>query len=151
MNRQAFDILEFPALRALVRRNVQTDPARALIDRLEPFDDFDELSEALNQVAEMIELRNRGTRISFDGLVDSSDSISRLRIEGTALQPVSLLELARLCIGALEARAAILSEGEAAPSLTRMVVSLSSELQKSATNINRKILPGGELDDRASP
>ena len=151
MNHQAFDILEFPTLRALLRRNAQTASARALIDQLEPVNNFAQLQNDLNRLAEMIYLRSRGTHISFDGVVDTSESISRLRIEGTALEPTALLDLARLCVRVLDTRAAILAERESAPSLSEIVAPLPAELGKLAANVNKKILPSGELDDRASP
>src|SRR5438132_11886383 len=52
---QAFDILDFNALRALVRRGAQTDTGRERIDRLGPISDIDELQRDLGGVAEMIE------------------------------------------------------------------------------------------------
>src|SRR6185436_19695951 len=121
MNHQAFDILEFPSLRALLWRNAQTASARALIDQLEPVNNFAQLQNDLNRLAEMIYLRSRGTHISFDGVVDTSESISRLRIEGTALEPTALLDLARLCARVLDTRAAILAERESAPNLSEIV------------------------------
>jgi DNA mismatch repair protein MutS2 len=151
MNHQAFDILEFPSLRALVRRNAQIESARASIDQLEPVDDYTQLQHELHRLAEMIEFRKRGNRLSFDGVVDTSEATSRLRIAGTALDPAALLDLARLCSRALDARAAILAERETAPTLFEIVTSLPAELEKLAATITKKILPSGELDDRASP
>src|SRR5215831_7183737 len=151
MNRQAFEILEFPSLRALVERNAQTESARALIQQLEPIGDLTRLQTDLEQLREMIELRRRGTRISFDGVADVAETVSRLRIEGTALQSGALLDVARLCGRALEARSAILAEREILPALFEIVASLPAELGKLAAQITKKILPGGELDDRASP
>ena len=138
-------------MRTLVWRNAQTDSGRALIDKIEPINDFGQLLPGLNRLAEMIYLRTRGTRISFDGVVDTSESISRLRIEGTALDPTALLDLALMCARALDARAAILTERESTPKLFDIVAPLPPELEKLAANITRKILPSGELDDRASP
>ena len=138
-------------MRALVRRNAQTEAARTLVDQLEPVDDFAGLQNHLNRLAEMIELRARGTRISFDGIVDTSESIARLRIEGTALEPMALLDLARLCARALDARTAFLAEREAAPGMFEIVAPLPADLGRFAANITKKILPSGELDDRASP
>ena len=151
MNNQAFAILEFPALRALVRRYAQTGLGGALIDRLEAVDDFTQLRTDLDRLAEMLELRSRGIRNSFDGVVDATESIAHLRIEGTALEPTSLLDLARLGARALDARAAILAEREAAPQLFEILAPLPVGLEKLLANITRKILPNGELDDRASP
>ena len=89
MNPQAFQILEFPSLRALVSRNAQTEAARKSIDRLEPVDDYLQLQKDLHRLAEMIEFRQRGNRISFDGVVDTSEATARLRIAGTALDPMA--------------------------------------------------------------
>src|SRR5437762_8401048 len=97
MNNQAFDILEFDSLRALVQGAAQTAPGRMRIEKLAPLDDVDELQRQLRMVAESIELRQRSGRLSFEGIADSTDSISRLRIEGTALDPLAILDLARLC------------------------------------------------------
>jgi DNA mismatch repair protein MutS2 len=151
MNNQAFGILEFDLLRAFLRRGAQTDTGRARFVSLAPFDDSGELLRALRQVAEYVDLRQRGGRLSFDGIADSSDSISRLRIEGTALDPLAILDLARLCERAMDARAGILAEREACPTLFEVVAALTPELNKLAARLHKKILPSGELDDRASP
>jgi DNA mismatch repair protein MutS2 len=151
MNKQAFGILEFDPLRALLRRGAQTDDGRARIDALAPIADQDELRRALRLVAEFAELRQCGGRLSFDGIADTSDSRSRLRIEGTALDPLAILDLARLCDRAMAARAAILADREAFPTLFAIVSVLTPELSKLAARLHKKILPSGELDDRASP
>src|SRR5256886_10145679 len=115
MNSQAFDTLEFDSLRGLVRRVAQTAMGRGRIDAVAPSADLRQLQRALSAVAENIELRQRGSRFSFDGIADATDSISRLKIEGAALEPLALLDLARLCERVIEARAAILAEREQAP------------------------------------
>jgi DNA mismatch repair protein MutS2 len=151
MNPQAFDILEFDSLRTLVRRGAQTAMGRDRIGALAPLADQRQLQKALSAVAESIELRQRGTRLSFDGIADTNDSISRLKIEGAALDPLALLDLAGLCERAMEARAAVLAEREQAPTLFEIVSDVPGELKKLAALLHKKILPGGELDDRASP
>ncbi len=151
MNPQAFNTLEFDSLRALVRRGAQTAMGQARVDALEPANDLRQLQRALTAVRENIDLRQTGGRFSFDGIADTSDSISRLKIEGTALEPLALLDLARLCERAIEARAAILAEREQAPTLFEIVAEVPAELKKLAALLTKKILPGGELDDRASP
>ncbi|MDX6496977.1 MAG: mismatch repair protein MutS2 [Blastocatellia bacterium] len=151
MNPQAFDILEFDSLRTLVRRGAQTAMGRDRIGALAPLADQRQLQKALSAVAESMEMRQRGTRLSFDGIADTNDSISRLKIEGAALDPLALLDLARLCERAMEARAAVLAEREQAPTLFEIVSDVPGELKKLAALLHKKILPGGELDDRASP
>ena len=151
MNHQAFGILEFDSLRALVQQRAQTDLGRARVDALEPLNDFNQLQRELRAVSEMIELRARGARLSFEGIADPTESISRLRIAGTALEPLAMLDVAHLCERALDARSAINSERESCPALFEMVAALPKELGSLANTITKKILPSGELDDRASP
>src|ERR1051325_4862472 len=121
MNSQAFAILEFDQLRQLVRRHAQTEMARVRIEALQPFDDFASLQRALQEAAEMIEARRSGARFSFQDISDPGESISRLRIAGTALEPTAMLDLVRLCNAALDARSALLSERENCPALFEVV------------------------------
>src|ERR1700682_4652598 len=139
MNPQAFDILEFDSLRALVRRGAQTAIGRGRISKLAPSADLRQLHKALGAVAESIELRHRGGRLSFDGIADATDSISRLKIEGAALEPLALLDLARLCERAMEARSAILAERVQVPTLFEIVADVPGELKKLAALLHRKI------------
>jgi DNA mismatch repair protein MutS2 len=148
---QAFPTLEFASLLALFRRLAQTDNGRARFDELQPLNRLDQLQSDLRAAGEMIELRREGTRLSFSGIADTTSSISRLRIEGTALEPTALLDLARLCDQAIEARTALLAVRDVGPTLFEIVAGLPVELKKLAASINKKILPGGEIDDRASP
>ncbi|MGQ0762928.1 MAG: endonuclease MutS2 [Acidobacteriota bacterium] len=151
MNPQAFGILEFDLLRQLVRRHAQTEMGRARVAALEPFDELEPLRQALTAVGEAISLRARGARFSFDGVADPGESIARLKIEGAALEPLAMLDLVRLCNSALDARKAILAEREDSPTLFAAVAAVSPDLKRLATTITKKILPNGELDDRASP
>jgi DNA mismatch repair protein MutS2 len=151
MNTQAFKTLEFDSLRALVRRKATTEMGRARVDQLAPIDRLEDLRHSLSCVGEMIEARQGGVRLSFAGVADPSEALARLKIQGTALEPLTLLDLARLCDHALNARAAIISEREAYPNLFEIVAPLSTDLGKLTASLSRKILPGGELDDRASP
>ena len=151
MNEQAFGVLEYDGLRALLRRGAQTPVGRARAEALAPLADAARLRRALDAVSECLELRRRGAAWSFSELIDPSEALARLRIEGAVLEPLVLLELARLCDQAGEARAAIQAEREACPVLWELIAGLPRELYSLAARISAKILPGGELDDRASP
>jgi DNA mismatch repair protein MutS2 len=151
MHDQAFTTLEYDELRSLVRRGAQTEMGRARVDSLTPLDDPEALSNALRTLSECVELRRRGLSWSFTELADPTEALARLRIEGATLEPLTLLEVARLCEQALSARAVIQTAREAAPSLWQLVEGLPRELHSLAARITNKILPGGELDDRASP
>src|SRR3954468_9956297 len=88
MNTQAFKILEFDSLRALVRRHATTEMGKHRIEQIAPIDRFDDLRHALTRAGEMIKARQRGVRLSFDGISDPSAAIARLKIQGTALEPL---------------------------------------------------------------
>jgi DNA mismatch repair protein MutS2 len=151
MNEQAFATLEYEGLRALVRRYAQTPTGRARADRLTPLASIAEVRRALRAVTECAEMRARGARLSFSELADPAEALARLAIEGTILEPLTLLELARLCEQAADARAAIAAEREAAPVLWDVVAELPRTLPGLSARVSSKILPSGELDDRASP
>jgi DNA mismatch repair protein MutS2 len=151
MNEQAFTTLEYGGLRSLLRRGAQTEMGRARVDALVPFDDLEELRLALRALSECIELRRRGLSWSFTELAAPNEALAILRIEGATLEPLTILELGRLCEQAQNARAVIMAARENAPALWEMVESLPRELNSLAARISNKILPGGELDDRASP
>ena len=124
---------------------------RARIDALEPLEHLEALQRALREISEAMELRQRGARLSFEGITDPSAAIARLKIEGAALEPLAILELVAMNVAAADARSAILAERENCPWLFEIVAALPSELRKLAGTITKKILPNGELDDRASP
>ncbi|MEP6920266.1 MAG: Smr/MutS family protein [bacterium] len=151
MQSQAFKILEYDQLRALIRGGAQTPMGRERVDALVPFDDLAALRLSLAAIAECVLLRKRGVSWSFGELPDPSAAIARLRIAGTALDPTAILELSQLCGQALSARASIIAERDASPVLTEIVAELPRELNSLIARIANKILPTGELDDRASP
>src|SRR5213082_1131489 len=151
MNEQAFGVLEYEDLCALVRRGAQTEMGRARADALAPLADVAAVRRALAAVSECVELKRRGAGWSFSELADPTDALARLRIEGAVLEPLALLELARLCDQVGEARARIQAERADAPVLWALVADLPRELYALAARTTAKILPSGELDDRASP
>lgn len=151
MNDQAFTTLEYPHLRGLIKREAQTESGKLRAEMLEPIADYSQLQNELSALAECITLHNRGVIWSFSDFSDPRESISRLRVEGTALEPADILQLSRLCEQALSARASILAERESAPTLWQLVEALPRELNSLVARITNKILPSGEIDDRASP
>jgi DNA mismatch repair protein MutS2 len=151
MNDQAFTTLEYQQLRELIKREAQTESGKLHAESLEPSLDYSELQHDLKALAECVALRNRGVSWSFSDFSDPRESIGRLRVEGTALEPSDILQLSRLCEQTLSARASILAERESAPTLWQLVEALPRELNILVARITNKILPSGEIDDRASP
>lgn len=151
MHNQAFTTLEFQHLRELVKRGAQTESGRSRIQQISPLENLGELQRELAALSECVSLRIRGVAWSFSELADLNESISLLRVEGSALDPNAILQLARLCEQALSARASILAERDSAPTLWQLVEDLPRDLNSVVARITTKILPTGELDDRASP
>ena len=121
------------------------------MDALVPLDDLESLRRSLQALSESIGLRQRGGLWSFSELADPSEALARLRIEGATLEPLAILELARLSEQALAARASIFAERDQCPALWEMVEALPRGLHSLAARVSSRILPSGELDDRASP
>ncbi len=151
MHSQAFKTLEYDQLRALIRGGAQTPMGHERVDELVPLDNLEVLRRSLAAIAECVLLRKRGVSWSFSELPDPAQAIARLRIAGTALDPTAILELSQLCGQALSARASIMAERESSPVLSEVVAELPRELNSLIARIANKILPSGELDDRASP
>jgi DNA mismatch repair protein MutS2 len=151
MNNQAFLTLEYQPLLELVKRGAQTEVGRARVETLTPISELAALRRELAALSECVTLRNRGVSWSFDEFADPSETIGRLRIEGNTLDAIAILETARLCEQALAARSAILNERETTPGLWRLVENLPRDLNSLIARVTNKILPSGELDDRASP
>ena len=151
MNDQAFNTLEYQQLLALIRRNAQTEAGQARVEALSPATSEAQLQRELATLAECVMLRARGVNWSFSGFSNPAETIARLHVEGATLDPLAILQTARLCEQAMSARAAILAERENAPVLWQLVEDLPRELNSLVARISNKILPSGELDDRASP
>jgi DNA mismatch repair protein MutS2 len=151
MHDQAFTILEYHDLRQLIRRGAQTPMGQARVDALAPLGNIDDLRQSLLAVAECVDLRKRGVSWRFSELGDPSDRIALLRIAGTTLETTAILELKLLSEQAMAARASILAERDKSPVLWNLVANLSTDLNRLSARIANKLLPSGELDDRASP
>lgn len=151
VNKQAFTTLEYQHLLELIKRNAQTEAGQRRVEVLAPLNNLVELRRELSAVAECVTLRSRGVKWWFNGLADPTEAIGRLRVEGASLDPVSLLQTAHLCEQTMSARDAILAERENAPVLWQLVENLPRDLNTLVTRVKNKILPSGEVDDRASP
>ena len=151
MHDQAFTILEYQELLALVKRGAQTPMGRARVQALKPLEDVLALRKALEASAECVELRKRGVVWSFGELEDPEERIALLRVEGVGLEPSAILALSVLCEQAMSARSSILAERDDSPVLWSLVEKVPTDLNRLIARIANKILPTGEIDDRASP
>ncbi len=124
---------------------------RERADGLAPLPELADVRREQRAVSECVYLRRQNGAWSFSEVADPAESLALLRIEGATLDSLKLLELARLCEQAARARESIQVEREACPVLWEVIAGLARELPTLASRITLKILPSGEVDDRASP
>ena len=151
MHGQAFTILEYDELLTLLRGGAQTPMGQARVAELKPFDNVAELKRQLAAVSECVDLRKRSGIWTFSELADPAEKLALLRVEGTILEPAAMLEIKSLSDHAMLARASILAERQTSPVLWGLVEKLPVDLSRLSARIANKILPSGEIDDRASP
>ena len=147
----SLETLEYEKLLELVSRNAQTPMGVEQFARLRPITNRNELDRSLAEIRETIHLiEEKQVTWSFSGLEDPGDAVAILRIRNAALEPLRMLEVARVCKHAMFARSSIQPEKDLAPALWQIVENIPPSLLSVIENINRKLLPGGEIDDSAS-
>jgi DNA mismatch repair protein MutS2 len=148
----SLETLEFSKLLELLSRNAQTPMGKGRFSALRPKTNGKELERDLEAITETIVLgEEKRVTWSFSGLQDPSNAVAILKIKNAALEPTLLLEVARVCNQALFARSSIQPEKETAPTLWQKVEGIPPTLLAVIENIDRKLLPNGDLDDSASP
>lgn len=149
---QSLNTLEYQKLLLIVARNAQTPMGKARFAELQPHVNRLELEKDLRLVAETLRVNEeKQVSWSFSELPDPTNAVAILRIRNATLEPITLLELTRLCNQALFARSVISPEKEFAPNLWQVVENLPPTLFAAIDRINKKLLPSGEIDDTASP
>ncbi|MBP6002719.1 MAG: Smr/MutS family protein [Pyrinomonadaceae bacterium] len=148
----SLETLEFERLLSLAATNAQTPMGYERMMELRPFSSRVDLDTALAAVTETIALNEeKQVTWSFSGLGDPTDAVTILKIRNAALEPELMLEISRVCSQALFARSAIQPEKEFASTLWQMVEHIPPTLLSVIDNIGKKLLPGGEISDSASP
>jgi DNA mismatch repair protein MutS2 len=149
---QSLKTLEYEKLLTLFAARAQTPMGKARLLSLQPLTNRLELERDLKAVTETIFL-NEEKQVSwrFFDVFEPTNAIAVLRIRNATLEPLSLLEVTRLCSQALFARSVIAPEKENAPTLWRTIENLPPTLFAVIEKINKKLLPSGEIDDAASP
>ncbi|HMS11204.1 MAG TPA: hypothetical protein PKE66_17075, partial [Pyrinomonadaceae bacterium] len=136
----------------LVARNAQTPMGHRRLLGLRPMTDRRALEQSLAAIAETIALNEeKQVSWSFSGLEDPSDAVAILKIRNASLEPNRLLELSRICNQAMFVRSAVQPEREFAPTIWAIVEDIPPTLLAAVGKITKKLLPGGEVDDSASP
>lgn len=162
MSRNVEELLEFDALREIVRAHTTCAPGRAHVDALAPGQDRAALEAAFALIGEAVQYLRAGHELGFGALADPAAWLQRLEVPGSVLAPAEILDAASL----LETTAwlkqvfrtsrtgaqAAAKEVDAAkfPRLAARAAALPGLRQLSAA-IRRAVLPNGEIGDDASP
>ena len=148
----SLETLEFAKLLDLVAAHAGTPMGHDRVVELHSFENRHELDRSLAAITETIALNEeKQVTWSFSGLDDPSNAVAILKIRNAALEPNTMLEISRVCTQALFARSSIQPEKDFAPVLWQTVENIPPSLLAVIDQVNKKLLPGGEIDDSASP
>ncbi len=149
---RALDRLEFPQLKELLRARLTSAPGRRALERLAPSADRAWIAAELARVGEARAFLGAEGELGFGGLADPAPLVEKLGVSEVVLSPEELLDLCTLLAASTEARQRL-----GAPRLRQLLPRLRelaaglADFAALERDIRRRILPGGELDDHASP
>jgi DNA mismatch repair protein MutS2 len=158
MSRSSAEILEFDALRELLRRRTTCAPGRRAVDALAPGASREALDAAFALIREARERLRAGSELGFGALADPEAWLQKLAAEdssaeaslGAILDPGELLDAASLLETAGWLKEQFREEEEKFPRLAACAGSLA-DFRDLLAAIRKCILPNGEISDDASP
>jgi DNA mismatch repair protein MutS2 len=149
MPASSLEVLEYAALKELIGRYVAGPLGRSKLAEVEPSTDRAELEASLGELGEAIEFARTESRLPLSGLVDSSASVQKLRIEGASLEGDEIGHLITFLERATEVRLSIVTEAARFPRLNARA-SRIGEFRLLLREISGKVLPNGGVADTAS-
>jgi len=152
MDERTFATLELPSLVALVEQRVQSPLGRRRAAALLPSIDPREIERNLDLTTECAAYVQAEGGFGLAGLADPELALARLGIAGTSLEPQQIAHLERLVSTGQQTRTGLAAAAVARsyPTLAELAATIP-DLRGLLAAIQGKILPGGEIDDRASP
>jgi DNA mismatch repair protein MutS2 len=154
LSRASERVLEFDALRDLLRGYAASPLGQGLISRLVPSFDRNWIERQHRLTTEIREFRRVGGSFDFSGLVDVKPQIEKSRISGASLEIAEIRDLVLVADRAAEWREIALNPPVAMKLEWKAVAELSCGIVDFTDFLRffrNKILPDGSLDDRASP
>lgn len=160
MKQTSASLLEFDGLKQLLGRFVQSPGGRTILAALRPVADRRELEALGVETQEAIDFLNaamdpqvagRGaaSRLRFDNMPELDAHLSKLRIEGAALETGEILELTSVLNRAAEVRASLAGVAERHPRLGAQAARIG-DFRTLLRELSGKILPDGTVADSAS-
>ncbi len=149
MHPGALRALEFDRIVDAVCRYAQTPPGRAKLARLEPLTDAHAVTGALASTAETARFLSEN-HVGLQAPADLDALLTGLAVEGRALEPLHLLGLAGF-LASIESACAAIRRARAAFPILRTIADNAASFDHEIADIRKKIDPGGEVVDDASP
>ncbi|SRR5579871_822781 len=153
----SLDLLEFPALVAIVDRYARTPGGHREILGSEPGRPRDWLDhtfrlagEAARYLRDADAARRGVLRLDFGGIADVAQLIEHLRIEGTSLEAPEINAVLLLLDRASDFRQILDAVDHEYPALAKSA-RRAADFSALLRELSGRILPDGSLDDRASP
>jgi DNA mismatch repair protein MutS2 len=147
-------VLEFDALRELLRGYSSSPPGQARIRALAPSTDSAWIAEQQELTAEVREFRRLGGRFDFSGLLDITKLVEKSRIAGAALETTEIRDVLLVVDRAAEWREIALHPHANMRTECRRLRLLSEKVPDFTDFLRafrNKIQPDGSLEDHASP
>src|ERR1017187_9726647 len=147
-------VLEFDALRELLRGYASSPLGQGRIAELAPSTDRDWIQSQQNLAQEIQEFRRVGGRFDFSGLLDITLLVQESRIAGAALETTEIRDVILVVDRAAEWREIVLHPPANMRSDWRGVRALSDQIvdfNEFLRAFRNKIQPDGTLEDKASP
>src|SRR5258706_5502952 len=154
LNHSSARVLEFDALRELLRGYASSPLGQARITALVPATDSAWIAEQQDLTAEVREFRRVGGRFEFSGLLDITTLVKKSRIAGAVLETTEIRDVLLVVDRAAEWReialhppASMRTEWLRTRTLSESVPDFTEFLR----SFRNKIQPDGTLEDNASP
>jgi DNA mismatch repair protein MutS2 len=147
-------VLEFDALRELLRGYAVSPLGQARVEALAPSSDRPWIERQQQLTQEVREYLRTGSRFDFSGLLDVGKLLDKSRIEGAALEVLEIRDVLVVVDRADEWLQIALHPPTDLRAGWPAVAALSSAIADFTDLVRffrNKILPDGTLDDRASP
>src|SRR5688572_8227115 len=150
MHPGALRALEFGRFVASVTRLAQTSPGAERLAGLHPSHDPDTVSRGLATTGEAARFLSGPGEIGLRAPADLDAILDGLAVEGRPLEPLHLLGLATF-LGSIDAAAAGIRRARASFPLLAGIVEAAASFEREIAEVRKKIDPGGEVLDDASP
>jgi DNA mismatch repair protein MutS2 len=150
MQQGALRALEFDRIVEAVERLAQTPPGAARLAQLQPDADSRAVAAALADTAETARFLSGSGEILLRAPAELDAILTALAVEGRALEPMALLGLGTF-LDSIDAAVAGIRRQRAAFPLLGAAVESSASFERETADVRRKIDPGGEVVDDASP